>query len=244
MTNFNLTYKRFSERSILVEWPSEIAENIAYDVLSFKNAIEKSSIKEIVQINHAYNSFLVIYDFTIDKINDKISVLKTTYNTRTSIDKRALKLWKIPVCYDEEFGLDLELISAEKKLSKSEIIRRHSESIYPVFFIGFLPGFLYLGGLDKQLHMPRRTSPRIRLKKGAVAIGGSQTGIYPSESPGGWHIIGNTPIELFNSHNEHPCFAQAGDVIQFVSVSLSEYHAIVERIKNGTYQLESEVLDG
>ncbi|WP_298902148.1 5-oxoprolinase subunit PxpB [uncultured Psychroserpens sp.] len=244
MTNFELTYRRFSEDSILVEWPPEITKSIVYDVLSFKNMILNYNIKGIIQINNAYNSILVIYDFAIDKINDEISTLKSLYDTRVCINRPTFKLWRIPVCYDEEFGLDLDVVSKQNKLSKSEVVRLHYEPIYTIFFIGFLPGFLYLGGLDKRLHFPRRSKPRIRLKKGAVAIGGGQTGIYPNVSPGGWHIIGNSPIEFFKSANENPCFAQAGDQVQFVPIPNSEYKVLVEQIKNGTYQLESEVFDG
>lgn len=241
---FELTYRRFSERSILIEWPPRIDNNILEDVLIFKNKVQNSNIKSIVQINHAYNSILIIYNYTIDEIYDEISVLKALYLGRLSKIKRPFKHWRIPVCYDEEFGLDLEEISEEKKLSKSEIIKLHSGTMYTVFFIGFLPGFLYLGGLDERLHFPRKKSPRRQVKKGAVAIGGAQTGVYPNASPGGWNIIGNSPLDFFNPKLEIPCFADAGDIIQFISVSKTEYDNILFQVENGTYHLESEVIDG
>jgi len=244
LMDFELIYHRFSERSILVEWPSEITENTLKDVLIFKNHLLNSGIKSIVQINNAYNSILIIYDLTIDKINDEISTLKASYSIRVSTNKCAFRHWRIPVCYDDEFGLDLDEISEEKKLSKSEIIRLHSDTIYTVFFIGFLPGFLYLGGLDKRLHFPRKESPRVNIKKGAVAIGGEQTGVYPKASPGGWNIIGNSPLEFFNPKNYTPCFASSGDKIQFFPIDKTEYDAIVSQIENGTYFIERKVIDG
>lgn len=242
--DFELTYRRFSERSILVEWPSKIDNSILEDVLNFKNHLLNSSIKSIVQINNAYSSILIIYKFTIDNAYDEISKLKALYLERVSNAKRTLRRWKIPVCYDDDFGLDLKEISEEKKCTISEIINWHSDTIYTVFFIGFLPGFLYLGGLDKRLNFPRKVSPRSQIQKGAVAIGGAQTGIYPNTSPGGWNIIGNSPLEFFNPKKDKPCFAQSGDKIQFVPINKQEYKTISLQVERGDYSIESEVIDG
>lgn len=242
--NFELTYQRFSERSILVEWPSKIDNSILEDVLDFKNHLLNLNIKSIVQVNSAYNSILIIYEFTIDNAYDEFLTLKALYLDRVSKTKLTLRHWKIPVCYDDDFGLDLKEISEEKNVSKNEIIRRHSETIYTVFFIGFLPGFLYLGGLDKRLNFPRKVSPRSQIKKGAVAIGGAQTGIYPNASPGGWNIIGNSPLEFFNPKKDRPCFAKAGDKIEFVPVRRRQYDAILDQVENGMYVIESEVVNG
>jgi inhibitor of KinA len=242
--NFELIYRRFSERSILVEWPQEISDIILKDVLLFKNSILNSCSESIIQVNTAYNSILISYKTTIDNVNDEILTLKTHYLTRKIGGKDTNRLFKIPVCYDEDYGLDLVAISEETQLSISEIIKRHSQPVYTVFFIGFLPGFLYLGGLDKRLHFPRKKSPRLQIKKGAVAIGGQQTGIYPNASPGGWNIIGNSPIPLFLPKKKEPCFTKPGDKIKFIPVSRMDYNSIVLQIENGTYVIESEVIDG
>jgi len=241
---YQLTYKPFGERSILVEWPSEIDENILNDVLIFKNKLQNKNIELEVEVKSAYNSLLITYDFTIENINDKISALKTLYLSSGDIPKTQFRLWKIPVCYDDEFALDLDDISEKKQLSKKDIIQLHSGTIYTVFFIGFLPGFLYLGGLDERLYFPRKSTPRQLIKKGAVAIGGNQTGVYPNESPGGWNIIGNSPIEFFNASKDIPCFAKAGDKIQFVPISLKQYNDLSLMVKAGVYQMESEVIHG
>lgn len=242
--DYKLTYLQYSERSILVKWPNIIDENILNDVLLYKKHLKNSNIKSIVYINNAYNSILVIYDLPIEKINDEILRLKATCVSRFGVKKSTLKLWKIPVCYDEEFALDLNEISNVKRLQKEEIIRLHSETIYTVFFIGFLPGFLYLGGMDNRLRFPRRSSPRLQIEKGAVGIGGAQTGIYPNASPGGWNIIGNSPLNIFNPKIDRPCFASAGDRIQFIPVRMDQYQTIKTQVDNGTYQIESEVIDG
>jgi inhibitor of KinA len=131
--------------------------------------------------------------------------------------------------------VDIDAFSKFKNLTKTEIIQLHSETNYTVFFIGFLPGFLYLGGLDSKLFLDRKTTPALNVKKGSVAIGGKQTGIYPQDSPGGWHIIGNSPIELFNAKQDPPCFVKAGDKVKFNSISKSEYFKIQNDIENSIF---------
>jgi len=119
----------------------------------------------------------------------------------------------------------------------------HSNNIYTVFFMGFLPGFMYLGGLDERLFFNRKPNPRLHIAKGSVAIGGKQTGVYPSKSAGGWNIIGRTPISFFNIKDEIPCFTKAGDKIKFVPISLDEYHRIEKRIVKNTYTISKTVID-
>lgn len=242
MDTFQLKYKPFGERSILVEWPSEINENILKDVLIFKNKLQNQSLELKIEVKSAYNSILVTYNITIENINDEILGLKSLYSRKIDIQKTSNTLWKIPVCYDDEFAIDLEEISNNKKLSKKEIIRLHTETIYTVYFIGFLPGFLYLGGLNERLEVARKDIPRLQVKKGSVAIGGNQTGVYPNDSPGGWNIIGNSPINFFDVTKDIPCFAKAGDKIQFVPISLKEYQDLIVLVNSGVYQLESEVI--
>tara|TARA_R110002049_G_scaffold72237_3_gene186367 strand:- start:7267 stop:7998 length:732 start_codon:yes stop_codon:yes gene_type:complete len=241
---FKLTYKPFGERAILVEWPHNIDKNILKDILVFKTKIKDNTIKQILELKIAYSSLLIIYNSFCRNFENEINLLKKIYISPDFEADILSNLWKIPVCYDDVFGLDLELISKEKNISKTDIIKSHSEAIYTVYFIGFLPGFLYLGGLDETLHIPRKWAPRLHIEKGAVAIGGNQTGIYPNASPGGWNIIGNSPINFFDVSKEKPCFAKAGDQIQFYAVSLKEYQDIKTLVDANVYQLESEVLDG
>lgn len=240
---FNLTYKPFGERAILVEWPAVIDENILKDIVNFKNCIEKNNIKSIVELKSAYNSLLISYNTVCRNFENEVNALKNVYLTSDFKDEYKSVLWKIPVCYDSFFGIDIAAISKEKSLSKEEIIKRHFQPIYTVYFIGFLPGFLYLGGLDASLHVPRKSTPRIQIEKGAVAIGGNQTGVYPTESPGGWNIIGNSPIEFFNPNFMPPCFAKAGDKISFKPITIQEFNTIKLLVEAGLYQIESEVLD-
>ena len=243
MPAFELTYHHYSERSILVSWPPEISKDILNDVLAFKSSIENSNIEQILQVNNAYNSILVIYDLTIDNINDKISSLKALYTEENTIKMYPKKLWHIPVCYDIKFGHDLAAMSQQLELSIPQIISLHSRPIYTVYFLGFLPGFMYLGGLPEPLYCPRKLSPRSRVPKGAVAIGREQTGVYPMESPGGWNIIGSCPIPIFNPNLEKPCFVTIGDKIQFRKINRAGYDLHKIECEVGIYKPEKIVLD-
>ena len=244
MSNFQLTYKPFGERSLLIEWPNKINENILNDVLGYKSAIEKYYIKQNIYIKSAYNSILITYDYTIENIYNEISVLKELYFDMKMPLNKNFKVWHIPVCYDLNFGIDLEEISKKNKLSIDQIISLHSNQLYTVFFIGFLPGFLYLGGLNKQLYVPRKSSPRQKIEKGSVAIGNQQTGVYPIDSPGGWNIIGNSPITFFNPNLKTPCFSNPGDKIRFIPIDLNEHIKICNSINQGKYQLIYEEING
>lgn len=239
---FKLEYKRFGSHSVLIEWPNEIKEDILNDVLAFKLKLENSHVENILQVGSAYNSIVVSYKEELIDFDAEIEQLKSIYlNVDNQLENQS-KLWKIPVCYDDIFGIDLDNMTLEKNISKHEIIKLHSRNVYTVYFIGFLPGFLYLGGLNESLAIPRKSSPRLKIDKGAVAIGGNQTGIYPLESPGGWNIIGNSPINFFDVKKESPCFAKAGDKIQFYAVSLKEYQDIKTLVDANVYVIEEERL--
>ncbi|SFD05022.1 5-oxoprolinase subunit PxpB [Algibacter pectinivorans] len=240
--SYKLTYKPYGVHAVLIEWPKQIDTAILDDLLHFKDLILKKNRNTILEVRSAYNSLLVVYVLEVVDFKTAFVELQNIYQSNTDVLKTESRLWKIPVCYDAHFGIDLEYISKVKNCSEESIITRHASAIYTVYFIGFLPGFLYLGGLDSVLFTPRKSTPRLKIEKGAVAIGGNQTGIYPQESPGGWNVIGNSPITFFDATKEQPCFAKAGDKIQFYSISLQEYNQIKTLVEAKVYQLESEVL--
>ncbi|BAO77641.1 5-oxoprolinase subunit PxpB [Winogradskyella sp. PG-2] len=240
---FKLQYSQLNEYSILIEWPVIIDEKMLKNILNFKNAIHKKYSKQKVEVINTYNSILIIYDFNINDATSEFEMLKSLFLDKTNYSESKPHIWEVPVCYDDEFGVDLEHFSNLKKLSISEIIQLHSEAIYTVYFIGFLPGFLYLGGLNSNLFLDRKTAPKLNVKEGSVAIGGQQTGIYPQDSPGGWHIIGNSPIKLFNSNQNPPCNIKAGDKVKFVPISNTGYKHIQLDIMQSEYQLKSIKID-
>jgi inhibitor of KinA len=224
MMNESMRIFQLSERSILIEFNRDITDNLLYFLLNLKENIFLNKREHLLQVTNTYNSVLVIYKSTINNFNSEknnyfelISNLSTTH-----IPKSLTK--KIPVCYELDFGLDLEEVSEKTGLSISEIIKRHTHPIYTVYFIGFLPGFPYLGGMDSSLFCRRKSTPRSKINSGSVGIAGSQTGIYPSSSPGGWQIIGRTPLSLFDSHKiDTPCVLSPGDSLQFESITKEEF---------------------
>lgn len=240
---FHLIYKAYGSHAILIEWPQKIDKAILYDILAFKEKIKTVYDLRIVSLNHAYNSILLVLSGDNFNFYDEKKALENLYSNVKVAKSKMRRLWKIPVCYDPYFGIDLDMLSQEKNLSIDEIIKLHTAPDYTIYFTGFLPGFLYLGGLNALLHSPRRATPRLYVEKGAVAIGGMQTGIYPLKSPGGWQIIGNSPISFFNIGNKNPCFADAGDALKFYPVTLKRYNDIKTLVEADVYQIENQHID-
>lgn len=235
--SFELRYVVYNSHSILIEWPAIIDPKTLKDVLNYKKRVEKFYSKQKVEVVNAYSSMLIIYKFTIDDVNSAFTTLKKLYTNSNKLQNSEPVVWEIPVCYEDDFALDLSAFSEEKQLSKLELIALHSEATYTVYFMGFLPGFLYLGGLNSKLFLDRKNTPKLNVKKGSVAIGGQQTGIYPQDSPGGWHVIGNTPIQIFNASEDPPCKIRAGDKVKFKPISKDVYLDIQKQVEAKSFEL-------
>lgn len=232
------------ERAILLEFEPEISEIVLQKVLSVREELENYLVEENVEVTNTYNSLLISHMFTIEDVYTEVSGLRKLLDRTKIVKNRESRIYYLPVCYDPEFGLDLELISAEKNLQVSEIIQLHTLPVYTVYFIGFLPGFLYLGGLDERLQISRKNEPRLKVEKGAVGIGEKQTGIYPKMSPGGWQIIGNCPVPVFDQNHVPPCEISAGDKLKFYAISKEEFEAISEEVSAGNFKIKNEIYEG
>lgn len=243
MTKFQPTYKPYGSSAVLIEWPAIISKDILNDIVVYAEKIKQHEVEQVLEMNFVYHSLLVEYDIFNISFEALVSKLKIIYNESFEKEKMNRFLWEIPVCYTEEFGTDLALLSIEKELTIDEIIFLHGSTNYTVYGVGFLPGFLYLGGLHEKLHFPRQQTPRSLVPKGSVGIGGNQTGIYPQNSPGGWNILGKTPVSLFNIEKEPPCFIQPNDEIKFLSISKEAYFKIENLCKKGIYQPKRTVLN-
>lgn len=239
MEKFNLTYKKYGENGILIEWPQLISTEILENITLFVKTLELNKPNYIEDFNYVYCSLLVLYNSKIDFLTLK-TTLKSLYNSLNfSKNIPNHTCWEIPVCYHEKYGIDLQIMSTTLQVSIPEIVNLHSKVFYTVYGYGFLPGFLYLGGLPQSLNFPRKTVPRLSVFEGAVAIGGSQTGIYPQDSPGGWHIIGKTPIKLFDANNFNTLNSiQIGDLVKFKSISLDEFSALLQQFNQKKYKLK------
>ena len=146
------------------------------------------------------------------------------------------KIFEIPVCYGGEYGPDIDNIASHAGLTQEEVIQIHSSRDYLIYMLGFLPGFCYLGGLDERIHTPRLSNPRLRIRAGSVGIGGSQTGIYPLDSPGGWQLMGMTPVKTYDPEREIPILVEAGNYIRFVPIDEEQYKQIQAQVEDGSYQ--------
>ncbi len=232
--------KPMGERAILVQFEPEIDEELLEKLLFYKIKIQNFYAKVEVEVINTYNSLLISYMLNIEDVYGEVSAIKQLLG-EAKIDKNTnSRLFHVPVCYDLKLGWDLEYVCREKNLSIGEVIRLHTQPIYTVYFIGFLPGFLYLGGLQKSLQISRKIQPRLKVEKGAVGIGENQTGIYPKTSPGGWQIIGSSPVVLFDKMKMPPTEISAGDKVKFFSISFSEYEEIYEAISRGDFQLKQK----
>ncbi|RTQ93888.1 5-oxoprolinase subunit PxpB [Lysinibacillus telephonicus] len=208
-------------------------------VTAFDQFINKNCKRYIIETVPSYHMVTVFFNRTIssDLLTKEILAMWEKYPVGNALN--TTKQITIPVCYEEPFALDLDRVSKEINLSKEQIIEKHCEPLYTVFFIGFLPGFPYLGGLQKDLYIPRLEIPRKNVQKGSVGIGGQQTGIYPVDSPGGWNIIGKTPIDLFNVKRKHPFLLQAGNQLKFEKISKEQFDELEQQLsKDSEYVFE------
>jgi inhibitor of KinA len=237
------TYKPFGAKAILIEWKAIIEEATLKDILEFKDKINSQKSESYLDFSVGYNSLTIIFKDIILDFNQEVEKLKLIYTLNSTIKPVQKFLWEIPVCYDLEFGIDLEEMSKSLNLEISEIIKTHSENIYTVFFIGFLPGFLYLGGLNSKLFFDRKPNPRLNVELGSVGIGGEQTGVYPVNSAGGWNIIGRTPINFFDLEASNPCFAKSGDQIKFSAITKKEFLELENVVSKKSYQLFKTVIN-
>ncbi|MHA7059780.1 5-oxoprolinase subunit PxpB [Aquimarina sp. M1] len=235
-------YKQYSERAILIQESSKIDEDLLKTLISYKESIEEFYDKVIVEVILSYNSLLIYYTVAIEDIYNEILTLKSLFPDSIENQKQEKRLWKIPVCYDVSFAPELSSFAANKSMDIDKVIALHTTPLYAVYFIGFLPGFLYLGGLDDQLVTPRKATPSQKLEKGSVAIGGHQTGVYPCDSPGGWHVIGKTPVQFFDINASVCCFASPGDKIQFISIEKCKYNDLSTLMNSPNCLPEFEVL--
>lgn len=237
----NMQFIIMSERAISLVWKGEVNEKLLDTLLIAKAEIYKNKQDEIVEIINTYNALLIKYRYIVKNLEEEKEQLREILSSAGNKLSREKKIYHLPVCYDKQFGWDSEEVMKAKNIDEELLIQIHSSSIYTVYFIGFLPGFPYLSGLSEKLFISRKKNPRKKIHRGAVGLGGEQTGIYPTSSPGGWQIIGNCPIPLFNVNWETPTLLKPADRIKFFPVSVKEYEQIQENIKNETYQLKCEV---
>ena len=227
--------KNVGDQSVTIYFDNKISPDINLRVHKISQKINDDKESWLIDVVPAYNSLNVIYDLNLiqsKQVKKYLSKIILSNKTLTK-NNNTSNIIKIPVKYGGNEGPDLEYVADFCKLSSEEIIKIHTSEIYLVYMTGFSPGFPYLGELDPRIHCPRLDNPRIKVDSGSVGLAGSQTGIYSIDSPGGWRIIGRTPIKLFDLEKKDPFYISPGMRIKFFNVDLKNYEDIQKRILDG-----------
>ena len=216
-----------SDTSILIEFEERIDPIINGKVHTFTRAIKADILKNnrmgILDVLPTYCTIQITFDSLVFNPFDYMVHLKEIYEGLESGQGTEKKIISIPVCYESPYAPDLEAVCELNQLSQEEVIEIHTSTNYLVYMLGFTPGFPYLGGMDKRIATPRRQEPRLKIEAGSVGIAGEQTGVYPVASPGGWQIIGRTPLKLFEPESEKPFLLEAGNYIKFYPIRAQEF---------------------
>ena len=226
------------DSALVIEFGNEISVDINKKIRKMMDDIKKENIDGIVELVPTYCSLLINYDVLKIDYNTLVEKLKTFLNNDLeTAEGEEVTLIEIPTLYNDEVGPDLSYVAEHNKLSKEEVIKIHTGTDYLVYMLGFMPGFTYLGGMSEKIATPRLESPRLQINPGSVGIAGKQTGMYPSMSPGGWRIIGRTPLKLYNPDSDTPVYISSGDYVRYVSISEEEYNEILKKVENNEYKL-------
>lgn len=235
------TVSSLGEKALIIQFEQTISEEVHKHVLHIQQCIEQQQLIGITELVPAYCSIVIHYDPYQVWLHTKQlglsetasqylrtvveQVIHTTYEQEHK-HQASTRIVEIPVCYGGEYGPDLQEVARYNECSVEDVIKIHSSKPYFVHMLGFAPGFPYLGGMDKRIAMPRKAIPRPAIEAGSIGIAGEQTGIYPISTPGGWRIIGRTPLKLFRPEDEIPTLIQAGDYIKFIPIRAEQFQAI------------------
>ena len=222
-------FRTAGDRGLLVEYGGVIDPVVNNKVRSMAIAIEDNPLKGVTEVIPTYRSLLMIYDPLMTDPAELQKVLETLEARLGDIKIPPPRTVEIPVCYGGEFGPDIDTVADANQLTVSDVIKLHCEPEYLIYMVGFTPGFPFLGGLSEKLHTPRLETPRTLVPEGSVGIANNQTGIYPIASPGGWQLIGRTPLKRFAPERDNPFLYQAGDRIKFKPISAEAYTRGVEK---------------
>ncbi len=233
----DIKYIPAGDRSLVMEFGNSIKPEINAKIRNMVIAIEKQTLEGILEIIPTYRSILIIYNPLIIDYKQVTNYLKETVTSLGDETQEGIRIVELPTVYGGEYGPDIEFVANHNSLTIEEVIKIHSSTDYLLYMLGFTPGFGYLGGMSKEIETPRLQVPRTKIPAGSTGIAGSQTGIYPIDSPGGWQLIGRTPVKLYDPVGTPPILLNAGDFVRFVPISEEEYFHIQEQIQKGKYKV-------
>ncbi len=233
------------DTALVVEFGDRIDRRLSAAVTGLADRIRVADLGGVTETVPTYRSLLVHYnplETSAERLTGQISDLISGLIEGQTADQASGRLWRIPACHDPEFAPDLAEVAAKADLTPDEAIALHQAERYHVYMVGFVPGFPYLGDLPEALQLPRRENPRVKVPAGSVAIAASMTAVYTAESPGGWHLIGRTPVPLFDPRAEPPALLRPGDGVLFEPIPKAEFERIARAVANDDYALEPEAL--
>lgn len=239
-TSFPLIYS-LNETTMVVQFDNKIDSDTHKNILALIDLLEASPFPGFVECLPSYTGVAVFYNPALVLSANPASLLSPSDTVRQLLDEyietskdtytnKDSETVEIPVCYDSSLGPDLEEVAAHNQLTVEEVISIHSSGSYQVYMIGFAPGFPFLGGMSESIATPRKQQPRLEIPAGSVGIAGKQTGVYPMVTPGGWQLIGRTPINMFDLTRDEPSLLKPGHTVMFKPISLEEYHSLKERV--------------
>ncbi|MCP4181221.1 MAG: 5-oxoprolinase subunit PxpB [bacterium] len=226
------SFKPLGDNSLIIQFEDKICPEINSHIRKSALLLEKQNILGIIEWLPTYTSLTVYYKPEIYDYTTLVKLLKEMINNSNQYNLPPPEKIIIPVLYGGEYGQDLNHVASTNNLTIEDVIKIHTASEYLVYMLGFSPGFPYLGGMDESIATPRLKTPRALVNAGSVGIAGKQTGVYSLDSPGGWQIIGRTPLQLFNINNKKPFLLQAGNLIQFKPIEENEYRKIIKETGN------------
>lgn len=235
----NARFLHSGDTAIVVEFGDRIDSVLNERVLRLSSLVRSANLPGVVETLPTFRSLMVHYDPLVTDHASVVDAIKRILDLGPD-GSRESKLWRIPACYAASHAPDLEEVAQRTGLATEEVIRLHANTRYKVYMIGFSPGFPYLGDLPEPLVLPRRVDPRVRVPAGSIAIAAEMTSIYPVESPGGWHLIGATPVRLFDVRWPRPALLNPGDMIVFEPVDDGEFDAIRAAVATDSYRVPCE----
>ena len=221
------TISPVGDRAISIDFGQVIDPTINRHIRQTIERIKELQLEGIIELVPTYCALLVEYDAMLYSYSEICNIIEPTLEEgMTNTTNELVTVVEVPTVYGGEFGPDLSFVASHNHLSEDEVISIHSGTDYLVYMLGFIPGFSYLGGMDSRIATPRLSSPRTVIPAGSVGIAGEQTGTYPSDSPGGWQIIGRTPVTMYDISKAQAALLKAGDYVRYVPIDESEFHRI------------------
>lgn len=219
-----------------VEFADEISPAVNAQIRAFTGALARAALPGVVEIVPTYRSVTVHYRPEVMLYGELSARLNAFLDDLSAEDAAPAEVIELPVRYGGDMGPDLPFVARHCGLSPAEVIRIHSAAEYLVYMLGFTPGFPYLGGMDERIATPRLEKPRTRIPAGSVGIAGTQTGAYPLDTPGGWQLIGRTPVKLYDPEREQPILLRAGQFVKFTPIDDKAYAEIAAAVQSGAYR--------